>query len=396
MPFPGRLVYKLDGDLWLMDGASPGMPRRLTEGQDVAHSPAWSPDGRWISYVRRQGGIAIGTAEGHWKPVVFGEAGGPQTGVVDQVQWAPDSSLLAFTVRPENAAAPRQLWLAGVGEKGLAGLRQVDVGASQVNAPWNWLEFTFTPDGRFLTLAVVEGQSLWPQVLKVPVSGGEPSVLLMGEEPASTGGLFRAPRWSPDGKRLAYLKAPASASIAADGVQLFVLVQGRPVSLGTMLAHAHWLAWSPDGARLAWVEGSGRSALENKRIAIWSEAAVVRSPGLADFDPVWTPDGKAVAGSFASAPGIPRRIRRIDLTGKVLPDRCPEGNGNPARADYAPFFTADGGMFFVWQVEEFPASLVWTGTNCQQVAVVVRQMDVPDGFYGAMDWSRVMAWTLTQ
>lgn len=167
---------------------------------------------------------------------------------------------------------------------------------------------------------------------------------------------------------------------------------GAPRRLTEGKAAAHSPAWSPDGARLAWVEGAGRTALENKRLAIWDGTGVVRSPGQADFDPAWTPDGTALAGSFGPAAGIPRRIRRLDLTGKVLPDRCPEGGGNPARADYHPFFTPDGGMFFVWRVDEFPASVVWTGPNCREVAAVVPQMDVPDGFYGAFDWSRVMDW----
>jgi Tol biopolymer transport system component len=61
-----RLVFSALDKLWLMDLPS-GRPRRLTTGTAGEHSPAWSPDGRYVAYVTwtEQGGdiwrIPIGT-----------------------------------------------------------------------------------------------------------------------------------------------------------------------------------------------------------------------------------------------------------------------------------------------------------------------------------------------
>src|SRR5262249_39621987 len=45
-----RLVFTALDRLWVMDFPS-GKPKRLTTADVGEHSPAWSPDGRWISYV---------------------------------------------------------------------------------------------------------------------------------------------------------------------------------------------------------------------------------------------------------------------------------------------------------------------------------------------------------
>ena len=52
-----KLVFSALDKLWLMDLPN-GKPRRLTSFSGAEHSPAWSPDGRWIAYVTwtEQGG----------------------------------------------------------------------------------------------------------------------------------------------------------------------------------------------------------------------------------------------------------------------------------------------------------------------------------------------------
>ena len=52
-----RLVFTALDKLWMMDLPN-GKPRRLTTSTAGEHSPAWSPDGRWVAYVTwtEQGG----------------------------------------------------------------------------------------------------------------------------------------------------------------------------------------------------------------------------------------------------------------------------------------------------------------------------------------------------
>jgi dipeptidyl aminopeptidase/acylaminoacyl peptidase len=87
--------------LWLVDLAGAQPPRQLTYGLHDA-APRYSPDGRWIAFLR---------AEGEGKPqlYVLPTAGGDARKLTDlrggagAPQWSPDSSAIAFTTRvPED------------------------------------------------------------------------------------------------------------------------------------------------------------------------------------------------------------------------------------------------------------------------------------------------------
>jgi dipeptidyl aminopeptidase/acylaminoacyl peptidase len=74
----------------------------------------------------------------------------------------------------------------------------------------------------------------------VPTSGGEPRQL-------TTSGKDEGARWSPDGKRLAFL----STRSGAQQIYLIALVGGEASQLTSVSGGAENIVWSPDGARLA-------------------------------------------------------------------------------------------------------------------------------------------------
>jgi dipeptidyl aminopeptidase/acylaminoacyl peptidase len=106
-----------------------------------------------------------------------------------------------------------------------------------------------SPDGRFVAYVVTEVSleknkridHLWV----VPVAGGEPVALAQEDKPDTS------PRWSPDGKRLAFL------SMRDDGSQIWVvdMAQGRavgkPRQITTLATEVSSFTWSPDGKWLA-------------------------------------------------------------------------------------------------------------------------------------------------
>ena len=87
------LAFSALGHLWVKPLAPPGAstaPRRLSEGDDGAFFPAWSPDGRWIAYVTwndlEGGNIWRVRADGSAKP----ERLTRQSAFYEKLAWAPD------------------------------------------------------------------------------------------------------------------------------------------------------------------------------------------------------------------------------------------------------------------------------------------------------------------
>lgn len=385
--FPGKVAYIWQGKLWLQ--VSGEEPQQLTE--EPATLPVWSPDGRALAYATRPTGLGVWQSDSPLQEWHFGKTpDGPPTSVVEQLQWSPNSRHLAMVLRQDGASFPREVWL--LSEPG--GLKRVNLANLQLNAPFNQLDITWRPDSKGLTVATVDEQSMVSRLVDVPLDGSEPTLLLAETLPAHEAGAFRLPTWSPDGKRIAFLHAHPSGSISADGVRLRLYDPGakEAVELGSMLQHGDWLSWSPDSKQLAYVQGSGREAGAEKRVMIWSgEERQANVEGESVLDPVWLPDSAALWTSHQSGTGAPRRIWKVSATGERLA-RCPEGEGNPARQDYSPIPTPDGGLLFISVIEK-EAVLFYANKSCQGItATVVEQFDLPDPSYGHYPWEQVISW----
>ena len=90
--------------LWLVDTTGTTPPRPLTDGpRDSA--PAWSPDGKWIAFLRAP---AEGKPQLHLLPAELGDARAVTTDEPHPLgagapRWSPDSTRLAYTTRvPEQ------------------------------------------------------------------------------------------------------------------------------------------------------------------------------------------------------------------------------------------------------------------------------------------------------
>ncbi|MEO8547739.1 MAG: S9 family peptidase [Sphingomicrobium sp.] len=83
-----------------------------------------------------------------------------------------------------------------------------------------------------------------PTIWLVDVASGEQTPLVTGP------GSHSSPRWSPDGKRLAYVSAPEGAP-----PQLFVrwMASGEAARVTGLPNSPNAIAWSPDGRRIAYV-----------------------------------------------------------------------------------------------------------------------------------------------
>src|SRR5579872_6207198 len=187
----------------------------------------------------------------------------------------------------------------------------------------------FSPDGSTIAFTVTtvdqkqnrRRTTIW----SVPADGSREPVALTTAPQSST-----SPRWSPDGKAIAFVSArPMPGDAASDTprsqVWLMPLSGGEPRRVTNLLNGATSFQWSPDGTRLIVLSRSGPSDaakspsdvrhylhanykfndtgwFDDKRAHIWVvDVASGRSTQLTsgddwnDSDPQWSPDGTRVA-----------------------------------------------------------------------------------------------------
>jgi dipeptidyl aminopeptidase/acylaminoacyl peptidase len=186
------------------------------------------------------------------------------------------------------------------------------------------------------------------QIFVLPLRPGLPIQITASEKAATD------PQWSPDGRRLAFVRDDAVWVVEADGSRESKAT-GHPA--GT--SHPRW---APDGLRLAfisrrrgwaqvWVIDApvprrGRPSREPRA----PEPRAVSPIGLDVFDFAWSPDGRTIAivGERGDEAPAASPIVLVDLdTGKATPiDR---------RSDWeaAPAWAPDGGLLFVTDRDEW-------------------------------------------
>jgi dipeptidyl aminopeptidase/acylaminoacyl peptidase len=252
------VVTKLDLDanqyrsrVWLAasDGSEP--PRPFTAGEDRDTRPRWSPDGRSLAFVSHRDERG---SELYVLPVAGGGelrkvASCPEE--IEELAWSPDGERLAFTARERDEEQyrhekdkdrpPRRIERLSYRFDGMGWTsdrpRQIFTvhahgDAKPVAVTGGAFDHTgvaWSPDGHELAISAARHET-WDldravDLFAVAVDGGEPHRL------TETGPSFRAPSWSPDGSRIAFVwgdprSLPRSAQIGvidrAGGAHRFI------------------------------------------------------------------------------------------------------------------------------------------------------------------------------
>ncbi len=308
---------RTNSDLWLIGADGNDAPRKLTSSPKADRHPRWSPDGKWIAFES----MRDGTPQIFLLPVDGGEAKKLTTisTGAGQPMWSPDGKALAFVsaVFPEFSAKPyaeadkankekeearekskvkartmdkllfrhwdswvddkrQHLFVVKVKPDGTADgdPRNVTPGENDAVPTSSTFsagdDFAFSPDGKeiaFMAPPVPIREQAWStnhDVWTVNLSTGEKKNIT-AQNKAADG----FPRYSPDGKTVAY-RAQARTGFEADKWDLWLLdrASGQRRNLtGNWPGSVDTFTWSPDSQTI-FLEGQ-----ENGRSPLWSVAA---------------------------------------------------------------------------------------------------------------------------
>ncbi len=260
--------------VWRVATTGAGAARQITYSDRSETAPAWSPDGRFISFLAARGPES--SEEGPRPQVWVMPADGGESwqltdakeGVATYV-WAPDSARIAFVSRDP---LPKE---------------QDDRRRRRDDAE------VFEGDFRLSHLWVIDVASRQAQRV-------------------TEGGLLTvrgAPSWSPDGTRLAFAAAP-TAMVRDERADIYIVsVASRALEkITTNLGADGSPAWSPDGGTIAYVaepntntpkpDGMPYPPVGNSHLMLYDiRAKQAREASSADFDlspdsPTWAPDSR--------------------------------------------------------------------------------------------------------
>ena len=262
-------------------------PLRRTTDPAMDASAAWSPDGRWIAFLRglpqagkKMGLYLISPLGGRERKLA--ETRVPSTYSLGScLAWSPDSRWLAVCDWAEDSPGRLSVFLLSVD----SGERRRLTSPPEDSIIGDVLP-AFSPDGRDIVFSAgsMTNQSLW----RVPVSGtASPERLPFGEN----GGRAQLSR---QGNRLAYTVWSLNMNIYRLKLPVADGVTGTAVKFISSFRWDTEPKYSPDGNRIAFV--SHRSGASE----IWtcdsdgSNPVQLTSLGALTGSPRWAPDGKSI------------------------------------------------------------------------------------------------------
>lgn len=253
---------------------------QLTRGPGDDRNPAWSPDGRFLAFSRNH-------RDGHGIHIISSRGGETQEvarnelAQTEGLAWSPDGKLLAY---PGGNRV--------FGGESLFVLDLETRVERQLTFPHGGMEFdnlpTFSPDGLWLAFrrsGVIMGEIL----MVVPTAGGAPREL-QKKSHSVLGGLD----WSPDGERLVF------SSHGQSHFNLWTIPWRGGTAQELLIGdtHAYRPRFSPDGRMLAYMKWSGQSNIWRADLSGNTSPSNHESfcpSTLWDMAPAWSPQGRALA-----------------------------------------------------------------------------------------------------
>jgi dipeptidyl aminopeptidase/acylaminoacyl peptidase len=271
--------------VWLVSASDPsgaGAPRQITFGDKGESAPAWSPDGKYVSFIANRpdpddpaakpsGQIYVMRADGGEAHAVTSGEGGASS-----YAWSPDGTRIAFLRVPPLSDAAQAAEKRGddvaeyEGDFRLARLWTVNLANGKETDWTTGDDFTikgspvWSPDGRQLVFAASPTTLLRDNrtnLFLLTLASKQVRRLTQGLSASSS------PAWSPDGRSIAYLFDPDAYKALGDGIpfqdshnsHLMLLDmatgQSRDLSSPAFDLYAGSPLWSPDGRQIRFTTG---------------------------------------------------------------------------------------------------------------------------------------------
>ncbi|HYZ85297.1 MAG TPA: protein kinase, partial [Bryobacteraceae bacterium] len=273
----------------------PGTPQRITTHGDADMSPVWSPDGRYLAFVRNAGSNAA--------IYVVPSNGGPERKLHDflrtaletryrLIAWSPDGQWIAFPAS-DDPKRGGSLYLLSLTSGEIRRLTTAPVGSAFGDAAP-----AFSPDGTKLAFIRTFTGNVG-DVYLLPLSKYQPS----GEPQALTStGAVTNPVWAPDGKTILFTRFQGTSALW----KLVVGSSAKPEPLRNVgelgnFADIHRTKTDSDGTRMVYTrsifdENIWRVGVQKGSAAGQPEAILAST--RRDWEPNLSPDGQRIA--FAS------------------------------------------------------------------------------------------------
>jgi len=329
LPGPGGTLSQ-DAAIYIADLSTPARMTRISAGDARApheeHDVAWSPDGKRIAF------LSDAATHGQLQLFVIDAVSTPTkakqithfTGFVSGPAWSPDGKSIAL-LYTENATRAAGPLVAETPDEGVVSdsyleqrLTLVDPTTSrarQISPADTYIyEFNWAPDSGHLVVSAAHGNGddNWyvAGLFAVDVASGSMSPIL--EKP---GMQIAVPRWSPDGKQIAFIGGLMSDEGITVGDIFTVPAAGGSATNVTpgISQSASSIDWSADSRSMLFTAiADGGTAInsltltDRKVTSVWTGAERV-SPGQFTPSISLSRDGKtsaAIRQSFSKTPEV--------------------------------------------------------------------------------------------